>query len=230
GGYFDNYYMQLIANVRRYKGCDEVPVQEALSAADGTLSMRDVAQSGTPYFNFPKGCYVRDFAGYNTHYRDHSGRNAIVCARTAHDADNLYFYARTLAPLEKYDYDSAWMQLYLNVENLSRHEYSKRWKGYNYLAGAYQFTDRRTTLSRCIDDSRTLEADTFRPSAVLDFEFADNEIMYRIPKAAVGLGPDDRFEIGFKWFDSRVRPGRMEDFYTSGDAAPIGRLNWVFRN
>lgn len=230
GGYFDNYYMQLIANVRRYKGCDEVPVQEALSAADGTLSMRDVAQSGTPYFNFPKGCYVRDFAGYNTHYRDHSGRNAIVCARTAHDANNLYFYARTLAQLEKYDYDSAWMQLYLNVENLSRHEYSKRWKGYNYLAGAYQFTDRRTTLSRCIDDSRTLEADTFRPSAVLDFEFADNEIMYRIPKAAVGLGPDDRFEIGFKWFDSRVRPGRMEDFYTSGDAAPIGRLNWVFRN
>jgi hypothetical protein len=121
------------------------------------------------------------------------------------------------------------MQLFLNVNNLSSNTYSKRWKGYNYIANGYQFTSTRTTLEKCIaDGSTSLEADTFRPCGVIDYEFRDNEMMIRIPKAYVGLGKDDAFEIQFKWMDSRSRVRGMEDFYTSGDAAPIGRLNYVF--
>ena len=230
GGYFDNYYMQLISNVRRYKGTDELKVAPKLEPGeDGKITMADVAEKGTFYGNFPKGCFSRDCEGYSTRYIDRSGRNAIVSASVAHDSDNVYFYAKTLAPIEPYDYNSAWMQLFLNVNDLSRYDYSKRWKGYNFLANGYQFTDSRTTLEACVDDnSRSLEADTFRPCAVIDYELADNEFMLRIPKSALGIAKDDPFEIQFKWMDSRSRVRGMEDFYTSGDAAPIGRLNYVF--
>ena len=229
GGYFDNYYMQLISNVRRYKGTDAAPVQSEISADGGAVSMQLVAEKGMRYDNFPKGCYSRNCAGYDTVYTDDTGRNAILSASTAHDKENLYFYARTKDPIEKYDYKSAWMQLFLNVNNLSSNTYSKRWKGYNYIANGYQFTGTRTTLEKCIaDGSTSLEADTFRPCGVIDYEFRDNEMMIRIPKAYVGLGKDDAFEIQFKWMDSRSRVRGMDDFYTTGDAAPIGRLNYVF--
>lgn len=229
GGYFDNYYMQLIANVRKYKGTSEIPVQEKTVNNGARPGIGDVASSGFGYYNFPKGCFRRDADGYSTHYTDDSGRNTIVCIRTAHDEENLYFYAKTAAPIEKYDFHSDWMKLFLNVNNITHPVYTERWKDYNYIANGYQFTDSRTTLEQCVSASRTIEADTFRPVSVIDYEYRDSEIMLTVPKEAVGLRPDDRFEIQFKWADSRERFTRMEDFYTSGDAAPIGRLNYVFR-
>ncbi|MBO4325858.1 MAG: hypothetical protein J5950_01130 [Clostridia bacterium] len=230
GGYFDNYYMQLISNVRHYKGTDEAEVQpELVTDGDGEVTMDLVAEKGLCYANFPKGGFERSCKGYDTFYKDDSGRHAIRFAYTAHDKENLYFCAETEGPIEKYDYNSAWMQLFLNVENLSKSDYSKRWKGYNYIANGYQFTGTRTTLEACVcDGDRSLEADTFRPCAVIDFEYKDNRLMVRIPKKCVGIGPEDRFEIQFKWMDSRRRVRGEEDFYTSGDAAPIGRLNYVF--
>ena len=232
GGYFDNYYMQLIANVRKYKGAPALEVTpEMPGSVDGSVDAETVERFGRTYKNFPKGQYRRDFDGYDTHYTDDSGRNAIVSVSVAHDADNLYFSAETLAPLEKYDYHSAWMQLFLSVKNLTDGYQApgKRWHGYGYLAGGYQFTDSRATLEKCVEETGSLEADTFRPCAVIEYSFDEHHVVYTVPKAAVGIGRGDRFEIGFKWMDSRERVRGLDDFYTSGDAAPIGRLNYTFK-
>ncbi len=234
GGYFDNYYMQLIANVRKYKGysgpanCPVLP--ENIDGGKADVSAERLKECGLTFMNFPKGSFRRDCDGYSTHYTDDSGRNAIVSATVAQDNDNIYFLAETAAPLEKYDFHSAWMQLFLEIKNLSdpARTGDKRWHGYNFFAGGYQFTDNTATLEKCILESNSLEADTFRPCAVVNYEFADNHLIYTVPKAAVGIGASDRYRIGFKWMDSRTRVRGMEDFYTSGDAAPIGRLNYTF--
>ena len=34
----------------------------------------------------------------------------------------------------------------------------------------------------------------------------------------------------FKWADSETVYDEMEDFYCDGDAAPLGRMNYVFQN
>ncbi len=234
GGYFDNYYIQLIDNVRRYKGCEPVIHQPQHITASVEDSFARMYDTPVVYRDFPRGAFPRDCDGYSTHYADASGRNEITEARCAHDGVKLYFYARTSSDIQRYDYHSTWMTLFLNVRNLSRPdmtpESAPRWYGYNYIANTYQFTDYKTALSVCRESSRTLEADTFRECAVLNYRFAGNELLIEIPKAAVGLGPDDMFRIDFKWADSRESITRMEDFYTKGDAAPIGRLNYIFMN
>ncbi len=227
GGYFDNYYMQLIANVRRYKGCAAEEIQPAVPAAAGPEEI--APEKWRSYASFPKGCHNRDCAGYSARYTDNSGRNSFVSLGAAHDGENVYFRARTLLPVTKPDYRSCWMQLFLNVNELSSPSQPKRWKGYNYVANTYQFSDTRTALEKCVSETRSLEDDTFRPCAVIDYRAEGNELFITVPKSAIGLAPDSRFEIQFKWMDSRTRVCRMEDFYTSGDAAPIGRLNYVFR-
>ena len=49
--------------------------------------------------------------------------------------------------------------------------------------------------------------------------------MLRVPKALLGLGETASFT--FKWADN-YEDGNIMSFYTKGDAAPYGRLNWVY--
>ena len=214
GGYSDNYYLQLIANVRRYKGTDALP--EAGEAAE--------------YRNFPKGCHERNCEGYSTVYKDGSGRNAFTKLSVSQDRETLYFTAETLEDIVPYDFQSAWMELYLNVKNVSRPEktLAPAWEGYNFIANTYQFSGRRTALSRCVQATSTKEPDTFKPCAILDYAFEGRKLTLTVPKAALGLDAGDRYQIRFKWMDSRRPVNSAEDFYTSGDAAPIGRLNYVY--
>ena len=50
---------------------------------------------------------------------------------------------------------------------------------------------------------------------------------YEIPLADLGLDGAQRFELQFKWSDNRQADDPM-DFYVNGDAAPRGRLNYLF--
>ncbi len=225
GGYFDNYYLQLINYVRRYKGTQPFKVQPPAKVTDtGFEIFKDCP---VVYRDFPSGAAKRDCEGYNTRYADESGRNEIVEARIIHDDEKLYFYARTSAEIIPYDYHSTWMSLFLNISADEMDE-ATRWYGYNYIANAYQFTDGITSLSRCTCEDKVLSPDSFKICAQVGMMYSGCELMLTIPKKAVGLEGIKKFNILFKWADSRSEIERMEHFYTKGDCAPIGRLNFVF--
>lgn len=57
---------------------------------------------------------------------------------------------------------------------------------------------------------------------------ARREVAYRLPLRALGLDGRKDFSLEFKWSDNRQADDPM-DFYVNGDAAPRGRLNWIFR-
>ena len=40
----------------------------------------------------------------------------------------------------------------------------------------------------------------------------------------------DYMNMNFKWVDSDSKMTTMEQFYTDGDAAPLGRLNYTYQN
>ena len=42
------------------------------------------------------------------------------------------------------------------------------------------------------------------------------------------MGHCDYMNFNFKWVDSDSRITTMEQFYTEGDVAPLGRMNYVF--
>ena len=37
------------------------------------------------------------------------------------------------------------------------------------------------------------------------------------------------FELEFKWVDNSQQDGDIYDFYLNGDAAPLGRFNYLYR-
>lgn len=212
GGYFDNYYMQLISNVRRYKGCAE-PV-----TAKGTDTV--------VYRDFPNGGFHRDCEGYDTRYENRSGRNEIIGASVSDDGENIVFTAECAADITKYDYHSTWMHLFIGIEGSG----GPTCCSYRYMANIYQYTETVTSLAVCAENSRTIEADTFRICALLDYSFKGRFMKITVPKERIELGGVSEYRLYFKWADSRTPVTRMEDFYTEGDSAPTGRLNFVFRH
>ncbi len=86
GGHGDNYYYQLAANVRRYKGISAIPKASSPRSIDldgGFESWKDVA----PEFLDDAGdTSPRDHDGAGgTHYVNRSGRNDLVACKVARD-------------------------------------------------------------------------------------------------------------------------------------------------
>lgn len=61
----------------------------------------------------------------------------------------------------------------------------------------------------------------------IDCTIFDNKVVYSIPLNALGLSASKPIRIEFKWSDNRQSDDVM-DFYVNGDAAPRGRLNWLY--
>jgi hypothetical protein len=86
GGHGDNYYYQLVASIRRYKGARAVPpVEPRPIQVDGQFDDWNGVQ---PEFRDTIGDPVRrDHPGWgkNLHYRNTTGRNDIVAAKVSLD-------------------------------------------------------------------------------------------------------------------------------------------------
>lgn len=124
GHWGDAYYWQLAANIRRYKGVRPIPpVAPRPIVVDGDFAdWRDAA----PEFRDTPGDPVRrDHPGWakDSRYVDASGRNDIVAAKVSYDAENVYFYVRTAAPLTKPE-GRDWMRLHLQDRVISPADYA----------------------------------------------------------------------------------------------------------
>ena len=97
GGYFDNYFMQLVSYVRKYKGFAEIPVH-----ADGEL---------TYYPSTSDGAARRDNDGYGTHYTNDTGRNTITGVSVVRTGENVTFTLESKDQLT--DGDGDFMVLFL---------------------------------------------------------------------------------------------------------------------
>lgn len=211
GGYEDNYYSQLISYIRKYKG----------SAPAVTAHQGDTVE----YRNYPRGAMRRNAEGYDTTYIDHSGRNEILKLTMCDDGEYIALEAENASDIVRYDYHSDWMKLFISVEGSDKPSAC----GYNYIANVYQFTDTLTSVAVCTENSRTIEPDTFKICGQAAMSFETNRFNLKIPKKLLSLDNKDRYTLYFKLCDSRRETTRVSDFYTSGDCAPLGRLNYVFR-
>jgi hypothetical protein len=111
GGYGDAYYMQLVANIRRFKGAaPQPPVIAKPITIDGKFDdWRDVM----PEYRDTIGDPVRrNHPGWKGEppFVNNTGRNDIVSAKVSYDAANIYFYVRTKDALTP-STDPDWMRL-----------------------------------------------------------------------------------------------------------------------
>lgn len=203
GGYTDNYYYQLIANIRWYKGAQRLPAAskpKTINFRKGFNQWKDVQ----PEFRDNVGDTLhRDFDGWGSlHYKDDSGRNDIALAKVARDHNNLYFYAQTVDPLTPSS-DPNWMVLLLDTDQNA----STGLHGYDYRVGS-------GLLEKWSNGS-------WNSVAKLQINVTGNELQMLVPRKLVGY----RGALDFKWADNCGDDG----LFLGGDAAPPRRFNFRFQ-
>ena len=129
GGHGDNYYYQLVASIRRYKGVRPIAsVESRPIQVDGRFDDWTAVQ---PEFRDTIGDPVhRDHAGWGKqlHYRNTTGRNDIVAAKLSFDRANACFYTRTRENLTP-ETDANWMLLFIDADHNPR----TGWLGYDFV-------------------------------------------------------------------------------------------------
>ena len=143
-GYTDNYYMQMVQNIRRYKGVRPIPIQKGYHEIkiDGNFS--EWRKITNEFRDTRNDVFHRDALGYSgIHYVNQSGRNDIVTSKVAVDSKNLYFYVETSNKITSHT-DNNWMLLFIDVDNDSE----TGWYGYDFVVNKNVIDNKTTTISK----------------------------------------------------------------------------------
>ena len=215
GGYGDNYYMQLIDYVRRFKGARPTPVTHGYR----TMNLDD---SFTAWQDIPS--FYRDAAGDTSHrdwsgwggkqYINITGRNDIVEAKVVNDVQTVWFYVRTQDKLTPFS-DLNWMSLLIDADSSAQ----TGWNGYDFVVN-HPVIDASTTTFRRLTDDRTWQ---------VKYRMKGNEMVIAVPRVLLGLTDPKRLTFDFHWADNvPIKTGNVADWWYLGDNAPDGRLNYRY--
>lgn len=218
GGYGDNFYMQLVKNVREFKYekgkhyqyiTDTVDISDASSEWENASHYKDM-EGDVQNRNY------KDAAGKST-YTDTSARNDITDISVIHDDKNLYVRVQTAKVIEPYNgYDANWMNLLISTSDKD----SVSFEGYEYLINR---RPGETTTSI----EKSIGGYAWESVGEAAYNVSGNVIMFSIPLAAIGKSVNE-CSIEFKVSDNVTAPSDIMDYYISGDSAPLGRLNFSY--
>ena len=206
-GYLDLYYLQLAANIRRYKGLKHVErsnVEKTIDLHDFT-TWKDVK----PEYYTQKGSAAhRDFPalGQELHYKNETGINDFTLAKYAFDHDNIYFYIECAQDIVLGHKNA--MTLLLDTDCNKE----TGWEGYDY----------KITAGKCFSMIRG----SLEYIGDIETHGKGNKMAVCVPREMISFekGKTPKFE--FKWIDN-IEMADVMEFYRDGDCAPFGRFNYV---
>lgn len=211
GGHGDDYYYQLVTNVRRYKGARALPpVTPRPITIDGRFD--DWRWVGPEYRDAIGDPVHRDAegVGHSGRYVDRSGRNDLVTTKVSFDAKTLYFYVRTREAITSRS-GGDWMRLYLDTDG----DPKNGWLGYDFaLNGAPGVST--TDLARWSNGR-------WRPVGRVRYAVRGGEMEIAVPRSMLGRVGS---HVDFKWADHCFARGDWTDFTLNGDAAPDDRFSY----
>lgn len=210
-GLKDNYYMQMVANIRRYKGMVKPPKLEKPIVIHNFDDWRKVK---TIYTDYIHDTSHRQHPGAQSNpekeYTNSTGRNDFHIMKVARDNENIYFYAQTTENNTQSQSDN-WMRLFIDIDR----NFDTGWYGHDYrIEGGKQ-------LQRYIDGRWTT-------IAIVTTKVKGNQLMYCIPIAKLGITSVMNIDIEFKWSDNMQNDNDPMDWYINGDTAPGGRFNFIY--
>jgi hypothetical protein len=227
GGYGDNYYCQMVSNIRRFKG---MPEQDPPAIAISNQSMAfnlDSLWSLAPrsYNDHAFETIPRDYPGCGKlHYKETSGRNDFRMFKVAHDSKYVYFMVKTREQIIGQG-EANWMTLMLRITpNLADDQKSSDEKGttHEFLVNNSCLDGKRVSL-QCKSKGGLWE-----PAGVAELRVAGDRLLLAVPRKTLG-NSGAGFTIDFKWFDNVNPTGEAIDFYIKGDVAPEGRFFYRYR-
>jgi hypothetical protein len=214
----DVYYMQLVSNVRKFKG---MQIQDTVSGSK-TIVLDDLAGwTGVKpeYLSYKGNTLHRNHAGQGTElvYTNTTGRNDIVGAKVARDADYLYFYVETAGDLTD-KADPKWMRLFIDIDRNK----STGWEGYDFVINRLNPED-----SAYVEKS--VSSWNWNTAAKAAYVVNGKTLVIKVKRSVFNLVPEKGIDFEFKWSDNMQDEGNIMDFYENGDVAPGERFNYVYR-
>lgn len=205
-GYKDSYYLQLVSNIRRYKGLKHIErncVNKSIDINDFSLW-----EEISPEYHTHKGTAAkRNYPGLgNYKYVNNSGINDFVSAKYAYDDNSIYFFVKCAENIVLGHKNA--MTLLLDVDR----DKNTGWEGYDFKITAGKcFNILNGSLKYCGD---------------IKFNIKDNMMALELPFEMLGINNHEKPDIEFKWIDN-IETADVMEFYRDGDCAPFGRFNFV---
>ena len=217
GGHGDNYYYQLVANVRRYKGVHDVPHANGRHPIVIDGKAEEWARVEPEFRDAIGDTLHRDHEGYGTlRYTDSTGRNDLKNMKVAHDAKNVFFMAETAAPLTPHT-DANWMLLFIDTDQ----DVKTGWQGYDVLINRnVEASGKKATVERWTAGGWS-KAGEARMCA------SDSTLELAVPRKVLGLDKK-AVKFDFHWADNMQRADDLAEFSLHGDSAPERRFNYRF--
>ena len=214
----DVYYMQLVSNVRKFKG------MQSQDTASGSKSivLDDLASwTGVKpeYLSYKGNTLHRNHAGQGTElvYTNTTGRNDLVGARVARDADYLYFYVEAADNLTD-KADPKWMRLFIDIDRNK----STGWEGYDFVVNRLNPED-----SAYVEKS--VSSWNWNDAGKAAYVVNGKTLVIKVKRSIFNLTAEKGIDFEFKWSDNMQDEGNIMDFYENGDVAPGERFNYVYR-
>lgn len=220
GGYADNYYYQMVAGIRLYKGVRPRPPasQPRTIALNGDFAQwNDV---GPAYLDDLGDTEPRNHPGWGDRQLvNESGRNDFDTLKVARDETHLYFHATTVAPISEPE-GTNWMTLLINADCDPR----TGWQGFDVIINRRRGPDRSVSIEHNVDGEWI-----WKTVGEGRWEVSGNQLHLAVPIAMV-LHPANRAPVkfDFKWSDNVPERGDPTDYIDQGDTAPNGRFRYRY--
>jgi hypothetical protein len=218
GGHTDNYYYQLMANIRKYKGMKKPAVVGASVTINIRGNFNQWNKITAVYYDHSGDTEHRNSPGQGQAgpYVNASGRNDLVIMKVARDAKKIYFYAETQEAITSYK-ETNWMLLFIDADQNKE----TGWEGYDYVINQQVIDEKITTLAELRRDG------SIGKRVSIPYKVNTNRLMLAIPRSAIGETADLAFD--FHWADNIQKIGDITEFFLNGDNAPERRANYRFQ-
>jgi hypothetical protein len=215
GGYEDNYYYQMVSNIRKFKGVRKperskgwkIQIDGDFADWKGVLPEYRDDQGDTRPRNHP---------GYASAgpYTNEWGRNDITVCKVSVDETNVYFYVQTDGLLTASD-NSCGMNLLIRLAGYD----GGGWEGYSFRVVPQ---NGRAAVLEEFDDG------AWQKRADIPFKASGRAIELAVPRRVL-CTLLNLPALEFKWIDHMPEPLNILDFMDHGDTAPNGRFRYLFK-
>nr|MBA4167551.1 hypothetical protein [Chitinophagaceae bacterium] len=215
GGHTDNYYYQLVANIRQYKGMEAPDTSSSSKAIDINGSFGQWTSITRTYYDHTGDTVHRNSPGEGNSgpYINNTGRNDIIESKVSSDTVNYYFYVKCSNAISQYT-GANWMLLYIDADRNKK----TGWEGYDYVVNS-------TVADGAITTIKPLQNKNGK-AAKIKYKLTGNELMIAVPRASLKGIANNQFE--FHWADNIQKTGDIKEFFINGDNAPERRFNYLF--
>ncbi len=216
GGYEDAFYIQMIKNIRRYKGVSGEPAvvkKKPITISAGNAQWNEIPAVGVN-INTLKVSRSNYGATSSILYTQPAADNLIQDVKVSYDDKNVYFFVRTRSKMTENAGQSNWLNILIGTGEPAK----KNWESYEYLLGE-SFKDGNVSVGKLNGEFKTTSTGTAK------YVQKDNTLQIECSREALGLKDISKFY--FKVATAVDQPADIMSYYTSGTAMPMGRLSYM---